>query len=839
MKAQIKFFTFLLLFSNICGFSQTAYIANQLDNTVSVINTSNMSVVSTIAVGQAPVGVTVSRDGSKVYVSNIDSGDVSVINTATNTVSATITGLNNPYGLALNSDGSKLYVTSITLNTVSVINTLTNSIVATIPVRENPRGIVITPDGSKAYVSNYFTNRISVLDLVANVVSETVNTGDANPMGMVFSPYNAKLYFTHGLNLSILDTNTNTIINTIPLNVNLAYALAMSPDGSKIYISYSNSNLISVFNTATNTIIGSIYSGASQGLSITPDGSKLYATSQNQNSVHVINTSNNTVSNTISVGRYPVSFGNFISTHNSSYVNTSGFTRFLPYMPSDGYPISPAGNCAPIVRTQDGGYLLHYGYTARVSGYIYESSSHIVKTDDTFVPLWRKALPGWNGKKTLAFNDGSFILFSNTSNTYNQYYPYYDRNSRFRIEKISADGQNIWAKVNQEPFEETIGISDGFIKNTSTVKFAGSRATTSTLAHPLLMDFDLNGNFLQGFTLEGQELPNGTIESISNDEFGNYYVLISRDYHINAILTHKKYVAKLSDSNTILWCKRIDFTNSNYKSDKSYSESIVILGNGDLMIGSKIIQSNLNSSHLTRISSNGDLIWSKSINNVATQVNSLKEISQNEIIGSGLTDYSIDGRNLIFKIDGEGNLIWSKKYGKSFAISQLYQKDPNDWYFAAHYRSNDRRLNQPILFNVDSNGNSECIEENAVLNLTTAPVVLTSIQLTSTPIILATTDYTPFQKGDQSFFNECTTLSTTEFKDEGQINIFPNPSNGLINVVSKNNINKLMVYNFIGQEIKKIQPNEYNFSFIIENPGIYVIKIETEVGNKIFKVIVK
>jgi YVTN family beta-propeller protein len=54
-------------------------IANLGGDTVSVIDTSNNTVTSTIDVGDTPIGVTVSPDGARVYVTNAADDTVSVI----------------------------------------------------------------------------------------------------------------------------------------------------------------------------------------------------------------------------------------------------------------------------------------------------------------------------------------------------------------------------------------------------------------------------------------------------------------------------------------------------------------------------------------------------------------------------------------------------------------------------------------------------------------------------------------------------------------------------------------------------------------------------------------
>jgi YVTN family beta-propeller protein len=63
------------------------------DNTVSVIDTTTNTVLTTVAVGRDPLGVAVNPAGTRVYVANQTDdgfGDVSVIDTASNTVVATV-----------------------------------------------------------------------------------------------------------------------------------------------------------------------------------------------------------------------------------------------------------------------------------------------------------------------------------------------------------------------------------------------------------------------------------------------------------------------------------------------------------------------------------------------------------------------------------------------------------------------------------------------------------------------------------------------------------------------------------------------------------------------------
>ena len=55
------------------------YVANFSDDTVSVIRTSNNTVIKTLSVGDGPDGLAITPNGSYVYVTNSRDDTISVI----------------------------------------------------------------------------------------------------------------------------------------------------------------------------------------------------------------------------------------------------------------------------------------------------------------------------------------------------------------------------------------------------------------------------------------------------------------------------------------------------------------------------------------------------------------------------------------------------------------------------------------------------------------------------------------------------------------------------------------------------------------------------------------
>jgi YVTN family beta-propeller protein len=101
-------------------------------------------------VGKTPTGIGVTPDGSRLYVANNSDNTVSVINTITNTVVKTISVGQNPQGVSITPDGKKVYV-SCQQQGISIISTATNSVIATITVGAEPFSLgnfianVVTP----------------------------------------------------------------------------------------------------------------------------------------------------------------------------------------------------------------------------------------------------------------------------------------------------------------------------------------------------------------------------------------------------------------------------------------------------------------------------------------------------------------------------------------------------------------------------------------------------------------------------------------------------------------------------------------------------------------------
>ncbi|GAC1639189.1 MAG: alkaline phosphatase family protein [Herpetosiphon sp.] len=189
----------------------TLYVANNISNTVSLINTANRTTTNRIPVGTYPYTPLADPDGSRVYVSNWGDGTVSVINTASKSVSTTIPVGSHPSAMVFGPE-NLLYVADTNGDSVSVIDTTTNKRLRVIsvapyryaPLSSSPEGLAVSPDRTRLYVANAGSNEIMVFSLAGRKGPEQrlgrIPTG-WYPTSVTVSPDNGTLFVTNAKGL--------------------------------------------------------------------------------------------------------------------------------------------------------------------------------------------------------------------------------------------------------------------------------------------------------------------------------------------------------------------------------------------------------------------------------------------------------------------------------------------------------------------------------------------------------------------------------------------------------------------------------------------------------------
>ena len=264
------------------GDGKVLYVAEAIAGQVAVFDIASGKVNKVISVGENPVGLEISADGSKLYVTSaVPSGKVQVIDVRSGSVADSIAVGHTPVAVVGSPDGKTLYVCNQFSNNIGVIDLGLKKQAATIAVTREPVAAALTSDGKFLFVANhlpagaanadYFASVVSVIDTAAKMVSENIELpdGSTNLRGITISPDGRNAYVTHllaryqfpvtYLEKGWINTNAMTIIdvpgckfvNTVLLDdVDLGaanpYGVACTADGKNILITHAGTYELSV-----------------------------------------------------------------------------------------------------------------------------------------------------------------------------------------------------------------------------------------------------------------------------------------------------------------------------------------------------------------------------------------------------------------------------------------------------------------------------------------------------------------------------------------------------------------------------------------------------------------
>ncbi len=197
-----------------------AWVTNNEDNNVSVIETVDYKVIQTVETGKGPHGFRISADDKFAYVANMGEDTVSVIDIAAMKESKRIKVGATPVTTAITADGKILMVTLNTENVLAIVD-LTTEQVDKIEVGIGPAQVYVQADDRYVFVANQGTaenpsTTVTKVDLAERKVAATIETGDG-AHGLLTSPDTKRLYVTNMFEdtLSIIDNETNQVISTI------------------------------------------------------------------------------------------------------------------------------------------------------------------------------------------------------------------------------------------------------------------------------------------------------------------------------------------------------------------------------------------------------------------------------------------------------------------------------------------------------------------------------------------------------------------------------------------------------------------------------------------------
>ncbi len=245
-----------------------AYIANRLDDSVTVYDTSDWSLETTLNVGSNPYNISASNDQSVVWVSNVDDGTISIIDTSTNLVIDTLSTGGRPREVIFTADDTTAYVLNSQLALVQAVNTSTQAITELGSSLPSPTYGVLSADEQQLYFTGLGgIDRVVRLDLVSEIYdyNATVplpDSGRANDL--LLSPDGTQLWATvqaeSSTYVAILNPTATEVITTIPL-AGVPGGFDFSATGDFVYVTEYSLDQVSLIDLATLEVVSSVRVG--------------------------------------------------------------------------------------------------------------------------------------------------------------------------------------------------------------------------------------------------------------------------------------------------------------------------------------------------------------------------------------------------------------------------------------------------------------------------------------------------------------------------------------------------------------------------------------------------
>ncbi len=194
-----------------------AVVTHPNEGAISAIDLTSFAVVATVATGPLPNYSAFSPDGSQVYVSNAGNGTISAVGTSQWTVQWSAAAGASPEHVVLSKDGATLYVNNVDDGTVSVLSLKGRQIVKTIPVGSTLHGIDLSDDGKTLYVAVLDDEKVASVDLATGAVRS--NALAPAPYHLAAVRGTGKLYVSSADDpkMWVVDQKSLSVLGEIPI----------------------------------------------------------------------------------------------------------------------------------------------------------------------------------------------------------------------------------------------------------------------------------------------------------------------------------------------------------------------------------------------------------------------------------------------------------------------------------------------------------------------------------------------------------------------------------------------------------------------------------------------
>ena len=301
-----------VLVASVPAAASTLYVTNTKSGSISIIDTSTLEVVGTIALGAGkPNRVVFQPDGKLAWVVYDKSHDLGVVDADARKLVRRVKIGGNPYNLAFTPDGGHLYVLDWSSDTsndeVLMYDLRAEKLDGRVEVSTWPAHGIFSRDGRLFYVSGESAGDVTVIDTAKREIVGRIAHGGGDAMGLALTADGSLLYAAAGENKTILkiDTASQKVVGTIPLP-GIVHESTLTLDGKFLYVTLRKVNKVMVVSTADDKIVATIpQRGYPDLVTMEPTGRYALVTNRYADLVSVIDIKKHAQVRTIPVGKAP------------------------------------------------------------------------------------------------------------------------------------------------------------------------------------------------------------------------------------------------------------------------------------------------------------------------------------------------------------------------------------------------------------------------------------------------------------------------------------------------------------------------------------------------------
>ncbi|WP_415894288.1 YVTN family beta-propeller repeat protein [Neptuniibacter sp. PT8_73] len=294
--------------------AEVAYVSNEKDDTISIIDLDSMEVIETLNVGERPRGILFSKDYTKLYICASDSDTVQIMDLATKKIIGELPSGEDPEQFALHPNDRHLYISNEDDALVTIVDTQTSEVLAQIDVGVEPEGMAVSPDGKVAVNTSETTNMVHWIDTTTYELIDNTLV-DQRPRHVEFSTDSKILWASSeiGGTVSVIDVETRKIFKKLTFEIKGVHpdrvqpvGIRLSDDGKYAFVALGPANHVAVVNAKTYEVEDYILVGRRVWhMDFNEDQTKLLTTNGISGDVSVIDVSKMKAVKSIKVGRYP------------------------------------------------------------------------------------------------------------------------------------------------------------------------------------------------------------------------------------------------------------------------------------------------------------------------------------------------------------------------------------------------------------------------------------------------------------------------------------------------------------------------------------------------------